>query len=280
MKLSNGILNVTIAEHGAELRSVIKNGTEYMWQADPKYWGKTSPILFPFVGASLDDKYSVNGKTYKMQQHGFARDNDFELIEQNETSAVFQLRETDETLAIYPYKFKLLVGYKLSGNTITVSWSVVNENDSDMPFSIGAHPAFNLRPDTSFKFNTDKDIKYFSIQDDGSCDIANEKTLKNDGYVPIYNGMFDTGAYVIEDNQASVVSLCDSDKKEYVSVRFTAPLFGLWHPKGNNIPFVCIEPWYGRAYKPGFDGDLFDRDYIQKLAPHSTFNAEYTIEYI
>ena len=109
MILSNGTLNVTIAEHGAELRSVIKNGIEYMWQADPKFWGKTSPVLFPLVGASPNGEYILNGKAYPMPQHGFAPDCEFDIVEEGSDDAVFSLKSNEDTLKIYPYNFTLLI---------------------------------------------------------------------------------------------------------------------------------------------------------------------------
>ena len=64
----------------------------------------------------------------------------------------------------------------------------------------------------------------------------------------------------------------------YLSVSFDAPLFGLWSPAGKNAPFVCIEPWYGRADKESFSGEISDREYMNKLAPEEVFEAEYAIE--
>ena len=280
MILSNGTLNVTIAEHGAELRSVIKNGIEYMWQADPKFWGKTSPVLFPLVGASPNGEYILNGKAYPMPQHGFARDCEFDIVEKGNDYAVFSLKSNEDTLKIYPYNFTLLIKYMLTDSIVTVEWTVINENDFDMAFSIGAHPAFNFREGMNyFKFNTDKDITYFLVNDDGSCNITDKHILKNDGYMPLYDDTFKNDAYIIEDKQVTEVSLCDSNKNEFVKVSFDAPLFGLWNPAKEGVPFVCIEPWYGRVYDEGFDGDLFDRRYVNILPPHTEFKAQYTMEF-
>ena len=40
MKLDNGIISIKIANHGAELKSAVKDGFEYMWCADEKYRAK------------------------------------------------------------------------------------------------------------------------------------------------------------------------------------------------------------------------------------------------
>jgi len=60
-KISNSILTVEISEHGAELQSIKKNGKEYLWQGDAKFWGRRSPVLFPNVGRVWENKYRHAG---------------------------------------------------------------------------------------------------------------------------------------------------------------------------------------------------------------------------
>lgn len=279
MKLDNGIILIEVVDHGAELKSATKNGIEYMWCSDSKYWGRTSPVLFPFVGALKDKKYIVDGQEYSMGQHGFARDCDFELLESTDNSVTYILKSNEETISKYPFKFELTIKYTLIDSIIKVEWKVKNESDRMMSFSIGAHPAFNLKEgDNYFRFDNESDITYNLIDENGLYVQSNRHVLKNDGYVKIENTMFDNDALIIENNQANEVSLCDSDKNPYVTVRFKAPLFGLWSPAKKNAPFVCIEPWYGRCDRNDFDGELSDKDYIINIEPGETFEAEYEIE--
>ena len=279
MKLSNGIIEIDINKHGAELKSAIKNGFEYMWCGDSKYWGRTSPVLFPFVGGLKDKKYKLDGKEYTMGQHGFARDCDFELVESTESSAIYSLKSNEETLSKYPFEFTFTIKYTIINSSIKVEWIVKNENQGDMSFSIGAHPAFNLKNgDNYFKFDNKNDIIYNLIDENGLYMEESRHTLENDGYVKIENSMFDNDALIIENGQAKEVSICDSDKNPYVTVRFTAPLFGLWSPAKKNAPFVCIEPWYGRCDRNDFCGDISEKDYIINIDGGETFKAEYEIE--
>lgn len=148
-----------------------------------------------------------------------------------------------------------------------------------MHFSIGAHPAFNLKDgDNYFGFDTDKDLGYYLIADAGLVSKKITHTLHNDSHALITPGMFDNDALIIEHKQASIVTLCDSDKQPYLKVSFDAPLFGLWSPAGKNAPFVCIEPWYGRCDSIDFNGELKDREYSTTLSAGYIFKAEYTIE--
>lgn len=282
IELNNGIITISIADHGAELKSVIKNGREYMWCGDAKYWNRTSPVLFPFVGGMRDKKFTLNGKDYPMGQHGFARDCDFELIKASENSAEYLLKSNEETLAKYPFEFELYIKYTITVSTLRIDWKVANTGNKPMSFSIGAHPAFNLADGQNyFKLNSDKPFIIYHLLEENSPLVSDkEHTLEiTDGYAPITSGMFDKDALIIEDKQANEVSLCGPDKKPYVTVRFTAPLFGLWSPAGKDAPFICIEPWYGRADKTDFNGDLFEREYATALEASQTFEASYEIDF-
>lgn len=145
--LKNQYLTVTINEFGAELTSVQENDAdhiEYIWQADPNYWKRHAPVLFPIVGRLKDNQYQYNNQTYEMTQHGFARDNFFEVKNQDESSVDLELTDSPETLKKYPFKFRLVISYKLTGHALKVSLSVFNPNTDELLFSIGAHPGFNV----------------------------------------------------------------------------------------------------------------------------------------
>lgn len=161
--LTNGIVTIGVSNNGAELTSLRKDetGRQYLWQADPKYWKRHSPVLFPIVGSVWDGEYRSKGqkgilqpgelwnaKTYKLGQHGFARDMTFQLIDdqpdaEGHPQLLYVLRSNEETLQKYPYRFRLEIGYRLIGNSVEVIWRVMNPSrDEDLKFQIGAHPAF------------------------------------------------------------------------------------------------------------------------------------------
>ena len=143
--IENECLKIGVKEFGCELTSVYSkvNGCEYLWQGNPEYWAGQSPILFPIVGRLIDDKYCLNGKEYEMPKHGFARKMDWTFEGADDTSMTFRLSETEDTLAIYPYHFDVIVKFSVEGNKLTVSHDIVNKNDDVMYCSLGAHPAFN-----------------------------------------------------------------------------------------------------------------------------------------
>ena len=288
-RLENARLSISVDSMGAELRSLRKlsDDVEYMWNADPRYWKGTSPILFPFVGSLNNGSYRYEGKEFPMSKHGFAKDMEFRLLRKTENELMFVLTADEGTKAKYPFDFELEIGYRFdreNENRLVVSWKVTNHGGQEMYFSIGGHPAFLCPPDgqgvqTDCKLLFDtKDKIISSIVGAGS--LLSERTKEyalRDGMMDITEGLFDEDALVIEQDQAHRVSLCDSSGQPFVTVSFDAPLFALWAPAGKDVPFVCIEPWYGRCDRETFAGDLSQREYGNRLAPSGEFHGGYTI---
>lgn len=285
--LENDQLKVRINSFGGELASMIKKETnvEYMWNADEKYWKRTSPVLFPIVGSLKHKEFLYEGKSYPMGQHGFARDMEFAVKSRTATEVWFVLASNEETLKKYPFVFQLELGYRLEGKKLYILWRVHNRDRKEMYFSIGGHPAFMCpldgkgnQTDYFISFDTDKDLKYSLLNEEGLVAIENEVLNTHKGTMPIDGHLFDRDALIIEGRQVRNVSLCDHDQKPYLAVAFDSPLFGLWSPAGKNAPFICIEPWYGRCDRASFDGTLKDREYGNILQPDQVFEAEYTVE--
>lgn len=273
--LKNDILKIEINEHGAELSSVfgIKNEREYLWQGDKAYWGRRSPVLFPVVGKYKDLKSVYGGKEYSLPQHGFARDCDFTLIKKTENSVSFELTENDDTLKKYPFKFRLVCSFELTENKIRVKWSVANTNNGEMYFSIGAHPAFNCEKGKTVLSMDKENLEYSVLNADG---LYIPETHPLDSSFVLTDDIFDRDALIIENSGVTAVSLSENGK-EFVTVNFTAPLFGIWSPVKKNAPFVCIEPWYGRADAADFDCDLTKREWGNTLPAGESFEKEYEI---
>ena len=145
VELRNELLSVVVAEKGAELQSIKDaNGKEYLWQGDPAFWPRRSPILFPIVCSVNNDTYYVDGQAYHLPRHGFARDTEFTLISQSDRKVTFALESSEETKKVYPYDFTLSVSYVLDNNKIGVIWHVHNTDQREIHFQIGGHPAFNV----------------------------------------------------------------------------------------------------------------------------------------
>lgn len=317
--ISNGIISIGVKEHGAELASIKCGQREYLWQADPEFWARHSPVLFPIVGSVWNKEYRSHGRTFQLGQHGFARDMDFTLVKESADEVWYRLESSDETLEKYPYAFILEIGYKLEGRIIRVMWRVSNpagQGNSrggygeDLYFQIGAHPAFHwpmlsdeaiAQGTAAMKEELAKGNRrgwfklgyancgftgfvaglHKSVIGSGGCfdpALSCDQAIDNQGYIALDTDSFNMDAMVFEDNQVNSVTLCDQDKKPYLTIRYDAPVIGLWSPPGKNAPFVCIEPWYGRADTCGYSGEYENKPWINRLPAGHTFEGGYTIE--
>ena len=266
--LKNDVLTVQVKEHGAELASIMKGSTEYLWQADPAFWGRHSPVLFPIVGSVWEKRYRVDGVEYEMGQHGFARDMDFTLVEGNDTEVRYRLESSAETLAKYPYPFVLEIAYKLQGNRLDVIWEVCNPSQEDMYFQIGAHPAFyypDYDPQAAgrgfLSFDRSEGLECIRIKEKGCVDAVTRYPLEipQDGKLPLTKETFDQiDTIMLEDSQVARVTLHRNDGSPWLSLCFDAPVVGIWSPPTKNAPFICLEPWYGRCDRAGYEGDYRD----------------------
>lgn len=273
--LENDILKIAIDTHGAELSSIFNKKTdkEMLWQGDSRFWGRKSPVLFPVVGKYKDCKTTYNGKEYSLGQHGFARDSEFALTQKTDNKLSFELTSDENTLAKYPFKFRLVCSFLLQSNKIIVGWNVENIDDKEIYFSIGAHPAFYCKKgETVLTMNGDN-IKYNLLNADGL--YTSPKYDVESSFI-LNDSVFDNDALVIENSDVNEVSLMNNDKP-YLTVKFDAPLFGIWSPAKKNAPFVCIEPWYGRCDSEDFCGDITKREWGNILGINEKWYKEYEI---
>ena len=284
-QLKNDFLTVQVKSLGAEMISIKDTeDTEFIWQADPEVWGRHAPVLFPIVGRLKDDHYFVDGKEYKMTQHGFARDQEFDLDSQTDSKLVLSLTTSEASLEKYPYHFKLRIVYQLVKDTVQVSYLVDSmEESEDMYFSIGAHPGFTVPFEKGLKFEDFKvEIDPSETRShipivDHQVDINNENKVENQSF-PLTRGEFVDDAVVYRLNKPAEVTIT-SDKTSHKITLDTgnAKFFGMWSTYPNEGKFMCIEPWWGLADKTDGDFDFKNKYAINKLAPNEQFEAYFSI---
>lgn len=284
MLIENEYLSARFSTKGAELTSLRANTTqqEYIWQADPAHWARHAPILFPIVGKLKNDTYTYLGKSYKLPQHGFARDMQFEVKESTSASILFLLKSSKETLENYPFEFELRVGYHLIDHSIKTTYTVTNSGKDQMHFSIGAHPAFNCpmtseetRSDYKLIFNKDDSQETFIIQN-GLFSGATKPILEGTE-IAITDALFDDDALVFKGLKATNVTLISPSKK-WLKFHYQGfPYLGIWS-KSQKSPFICIEPWYGLADNENHTRDFTLKEGIQVLEAGKSFTCDYKVE--
>ena len=287
MILSNDIITLEVSEHGAELVSLKKGGCEYLWTGDAQYWNRHAPILFPVVGKPYNNELHVDGKTYPMRQHGFARDSEFECVNAVARECVGMRMTPQENH--YPYHIGLEVQYRLVGNKVEIAWTVENIDDKDVYFQIGAHPGF-LLPEYNSADEIHGWIRYrnrerqpvnpvaISALKDGNR-VPQTSPLSIPSEMPLKADTFVYDALMFEDGQVAEAILCDKDVYPVIGVKCSqAEAYGIWAPHKEGCPFVCLEPWCGICDPYGFTGDISTRQYIHRLAPREKYNFAYIIE--
>ncbi|EAG0857258.1 aldose 1-epimerase family protein [Listeria monocytogenes] len=286
IKLENEVLLVEMKTAGAELTRIFHKdtGLEYLWNADSKFWGRHSPVLFPTVGRLVEDTYLVDGKPYHLGQHGFARDRNFQVVEQTEKSVRFELDADEDSLAVYPYKFKLSIIYTIEKNTVAVSYEVENTDNKRIYFSIGAHPAFNLplTDGTTFEdyyldFGTEENLETLCLE--GPYRSGEIKKVVDEAarYLPLNYDLFKNDALIFEALKQKEMTIKSDKTPHFVKVSFPEfPFVGVWTAKAGT-PFLCIEPWYGIADGAGESVELRDKAGIEHLEPEAVFASEYEI---
>lgn len=250
-QLQNNQISVVISSVGAELQSIRKDGAEYLWSVDSKYWDVQSPILFPFVGRLTDEKYQWNSIEYAMQIHGFARFQDYDVVERSDERIVFEIKDTAETYVSYPCHFALRISYELDGSCIKIGYLVKNESDTEMHFGIGGHPGFKMPLEEGLAFSD----YYLEFKEKSSPDrigftkacylngINELYPLKNQKILPLSHDMFDDDAIVLQHASREVTLKSDKGQRSVTVSYPDCPYIGFWHAPKTEAPYICIEPW-------------------------------------
>lgn len=286
--LRNQYLSVLVNEFGAELTSVkAEDDADYIWQADPAYWKRHAPILFPIVGRLKDNQYVYQGKTYQMTQHGFARDQQFQVVDQTETAVTLLLNQNADTLAKYPFNFNLRVHFELHAHELAIRFTVENPSDQLMLFSLGAHPGFNVPfagagNFTDYFIRVAPKAKYRKIPlKPPYSDPADPQELDFTKPLSLNHELFKNDALVLDlKGQQTTLMLANTQNDHGVAVSLTkAPYVGIWSPYPKQAPFVCIEPWWGLADPINTTGHLEDKFAINRLSGHQSFEAGYQLSF-
>lgn len=283
--LENDYIKVSLAAKGAELQGLFSKETklEYLWNANPKYWAKHSPVLFPIVGSLKNNSFTYQGKSYELPRHGFARDHVFNFEKISETEAVFTLTQNEDTLKVYPFYFELKLRYQLIDRKLNLTYEVKNTGNTELLFSIGAHPAFAVpnTPNTVYEdyylaFNADEKLTFWKLEDGL---VADETELIELGghRLNLKHDLFYNDALVFKTLQSNCISLLNTKNDYGLHFHFEEfPFFGIW--AATDAPFVCLEPWCGVADGVNHDQELTHKEGIVKLGVSENWSRFWEVE--
>lgn len=283
--LKKGNVQAVARTLGGELISYKKNGKEYVWTGDEKYWPGRAPALFPFVSSLADNKTIIEGKECCIPtRHGFVRQSELALIESSDTKAVFELRESADTLANYPFKFSFKITHEISENGFSTLFTVTNKDNRTMPFCIGGHPGFLL----------EEGIEAYKLvfEEEENCDIGHvdencrycddyviEKKLCGKEWQLEYKD-FDIDALFVKKVKSNKVSIVNKETNEtHLTFDYTGfKELVLWTAPGKESPYLCLEPWNGLPPMLDESGKFEDKPHIINLAPGEEYSVGYKVE--
>lgn len=278
-----------VRDMGAELISLTgPQGKEYMWSGDPTYWSGRNPVLFPMVGRIPEGKTVFEGVPHELSKHGFARGSVFTLVERGEDFITLELRESEATLAQYPYPFRLTITHRLTDAGFSTEYRVDNSGEKAMPFCIGGHPAF-LCPqyegerfeDYELVFDEEETCETLRFPKSGHLDLNLRRPFldhsrsyalnreifrEEDTIMPI--GLRSTGVTLRHRETGHGVYMTAPD----------FPMLAFWSP--DNGPFLCLEPWQGCPPVDGEGEEFSAKRFCVTLRPGESKTLVYTIQIV
>ena len=292
ISISNGSLTASIDAMGAQLMSLRKGESEYLWQGDSNWWPRRAPILFPIVGVLKDSKAESAEGTISLARHGLARLNQFEVVEQSPSSVTLQLKSTEETRKSYPYDFELKLIFSVDGDTLTQTYEVTNPANVVLPFTLGAHPAFNIPiPDVEASSLNHYHLLFThswtsygpSITDEGLCDYTTPQRLIVDSdTLPLSWELIDREKTItlenVPDRRITLAASTEAPSEAHgIQMDFEGfDYLGIWSATPG-CPFVALEPWCGIADTIDTDGIFEHKPGIISLEPEQSITKTLSI---
>lgn len=279
--LKHGCAEGIVDTLGGELISYKRDGKEYIWVGDGAYWTGHAPVLFPIVGALKDDKVEIDGGSYSMKKHGFARKTEFKLNYAKDGKAEFQLDWSDETLKMYPYKFRLIITHEIDCCGFSTTYKVVNTDEKKIMFTVGGHAGFNIGNIEEWKliFEKAEDAPLYYTDEKSLCDdsLKLEKKLTGTDFDLIYSD-YDVDALVVKDLSSRKVKLVNKNDGKAIDFDFTGfDVLGIWTPPHKKAPFMCLEPWNGIPAYKNETGKFEDKPYAVSVEPANEYSVGYKV---
>lgn len=271
IQLASGPARAAVATRGAEPTAWAVDGTLLLWTADPAWWPRTCPLLFPVVGWSRGGEVRIGGRAYPMPVHGFAAGADFAVAEQAADRVRLELTDGPSTRAHYPFAFRMSVEWQLRPASLSAAIRIENAGEGPMPYAVGLHPGFAWplagapRAGHRIRFERPERGEVPVIAPGGLFSRRRRPVpLKAGRELALDDGLFAGDALCFLDAASREVRF-ENGRGAAITVRAEGfPHLALWSRPG--APFLSIESWTGHGDPEGFAGELSQRPSMHLLA--------------
>lgn len=283
--LKNQYLTVTVSDRGAEMHSILDAfGNQRLWQGDEASWNGRAPVLFPFCGRQWEGKYTVDGKCYDMSIHGFFRRRDALAEQVSDTEIRFTQTHGEDTLEVYPFRFRVVVGYRLEENRIVVTAKIENLDNRPMAYGYGGHPGFCVPlgggelADYFVEFPRGAVPRATVFDESQAYPAGGTKPfpLTKDNRWQLDDGVFGSESVFLWDTEGEA-TLATELSERYVKLRYEGfPYLGLWKIPGAR--YLCMEPWSSLPARSGEVNELYRKEDLVRLEVGESRLHEFSVE--
>jgi galactose mutarotase-like enzyme len=286
-EIENNQFKISVLKKGAQLCKFINklDNESVLWEGNPDFWAKHSPILFPNIGKLKNDFYTLNQKTLQLPKHGFVKDVDWELVEIQNDCFSLKTKSTKETLAIFPFDFEIIINFKLSEKGLKVEHLVKNTGLNNLYFSIGAHPAFKIPfhqnsifTDYQLVFEQNETCNEMNLTTDGFL-LGSENILLNQkNTINLNEDLFYQDTVIIPNLLSKKITIENhkNNRKKLIFSWENFTYLAIWKQK--NAPFLCLEPWQGLPDFDNHDGNWLNKIGNDCLHPNNSKIYSWTME--
>ncbi|TKI03957.1 aldose epimerase family protein [Martelella alba] len=286
LTLDNRMLTLSVRLQGAEMCGLTENAAgrsrHWLWRPGETGWQSSAPILFPIVGQLRHNGVYYAGQFWPLPAHGFLRRQPFTLVEQRKDRLRLCCSDSEETRRLWPFRWGLLVAFKLYDRQVCVTYRLTNRGDTPLWFSLGSHPGFALPihryPGWKIGFHSPACRGPWPTYR-RTLAIAADADTPRVSELPLSDETFRNGALYF--SRAEQQRLDIIDPRGHTALRFNTgdhPWLALWSQPGADL--LCIEPLFGTTDAPDANGQLQHKRGIQQLSAGDTFYCRYSFTVI
>ena len=195
-----------------------------------------NPVLFPSPGPLAGDRFTRDGRSGAMKQHGLARQRPWEVAARTASSVTLTLVGSASTAAEFPWSFALSFHYEVGDGRVRITERIENRDTAPMPYALGFHPYFHVPVEAKANVRIPTSATR-------AWDNVGKREVAVSGPIRIGEGEIDL--HLVDHGRAEADLELGDGKVVRVSGSEAFGRWVIWSLPGK--AFVCLEPWTAPA---------------------------------